>query len=51
MVPLTEAMLDFEFAGRPVTVESSVVIFNRDVASSVRAVGDPSRLATQILGH
>ena len=45
MVPLTEALLEFEFAGQPVTVESSVVIFNRDVASSLRAVDDPILLA------
>lgn len=45
MVPLTEALVEFEFAGQPVTVESSVVIFNRDVASSLRAVDDPMLLA------
>jgi len=36
MIPLTDVTLQFGFAGRFVTVESEVVIFNRALASSVR---------------
>jgi hypothetical protein len=38
MIPLTEALLEFEFAGGPARVESEVVIFNRAVARRVRSV-------------
>ena len=37
MIPLTDARIEFEFIGRPMTVESDVVIFNRAVARGVRA--------------
>lgn len=36
MIPLTDATLRFLFRGRPMLREQSVMIFNRDLATSVR---------------
>lgn len=38
MIPLTDATLSFDFAGQAMKLERSVVIFNRDLAVSVRRV-------------
>jgi hypothetical protein len=46
MVAITEAVIEYQFCGEPVSESFRVLLINRDMAASLRNVVSPSKLPT-----